>query len=95
MKNNNINTVFVLLAFVLCSNIAAAQENTLFNNTKHRFGLNIGFGGESLLHVNYDYDVAIFQAQYFYSFYRRKIWGLDMIVQSQYNQTKCECTDED
>ena len=86
--------LFLFAVVLLCLNNVTAQENTLFNNTKHRFGLNIGFGGQSLLHVNYDYDVAIFQAQYFYAFHRRKIWGFDLLVQTQYNKTRCECSED-
>ena len=94
MKNNRTIKLFAFAFILMCSGHIAAQENTLFNNAKHRFGLNIGFSGQSLLHVNYDYEVAIFQTQYFYAFHRRKIWGLDLIVQAQYNQTKCECIEE-
>lgn len=37
--------------------------------------------------VKYDYQVRFFQAQYYYSFLRRKNWGLDLLVQPQYNST--------
>ena len=43
---------------------------------------------ESGLNVEYKYEVSYFQAQYYYGFLRKKSWGLDLLVQPQFNQTK-------
>ena len=40
------------------------------------------------LNVQYDYQVKFFQAQYYWAFLRRQTWGLDLLVQPQYNLTK-------
>jgi len=39
------------------------------------------------LDVQYFYQVRFFQAQYYYSFLRRRTWGIDILVQPQYNMT--------
>lgn len=43
---------------------------------------------EKGLGVEYDYQVKFFQAQYFLGFVRRPSWGLDILVQPQFNTTR-------
>tara|TARA_B100002019_G_scaffold263194_1_gene251116 strand:- start:9 stop:671 length:663 start_codon:yes stop_codon:yes gene_type:complete len=40
------------------------------------------------LSVTYDYQVLFFQLQYYWGFLNREKWGLDLLVQHQYNLTK-------
>ena len=40
------------------------------------------------LSVTYDYQVLFFQLQYYWGFLNREKWGLDLLVQPQYNLTK-------
>lgn len=48
--------------------------------------------GESIdspgLSVTYDYQVLFFQLQYYWGFLSREKWGLDLLIQPQYNLTK-------
>jgi hypothetical protein len=39
------------------------------------------------LNVEYDYEVQFFQLQYYWAFLRKKTWGLDLLIQPQYNKT--------
>lgn len=39
------------------------------------------------LNVAYDYEVQFFQLQYYWAFLRKKTWGLDLLIQPQYNKT--------
>ncbi len=43
---------------------------------------------EAGLGVRYDYQVVFFQLQYYWAFLRRETWGLDLLIQPQYNLTK-------
>lgn len=40
------------------------------------------------LKVRYNYQVKFFQAQYYWAFLRKQTWGLDFLLQPQYNLTK-------
>lgn len=40
------------------------------------------------LSVTYDYQVLFFQLQYYWGFLNREKWGLNLLVQPQYNLTK-------
>jgi len=117
MKKSNFYLTLVILLF-LSTNCLLAQDTNLFNNSKHRIGFIVGFGGQNVnqllsdinvrdaellrefiiskgldpdelgLAVQYDYQVKFFQAQYYWAFVRRQTWGLDLLVQPQYNVTK-------
>ena len=56
--------------------------------------ISIGINPDSAgLAVSYNYKVYFFQFQYYYSFLRKKTWGIDLLVQPQYNITKFRETD--
>lgn len=95
MKGKTMIRTLALVAFFLIVTGSNAQDSTLFNGTKHRFGAVAGFGGQLVFHIPYNYDVVFIQAEYYYAFLRKKIWGLDLIVQPQYNRSHCYCTDDE
>ena len=84
MKNNCLLIIVVLL---MCSNTLFSQEDNLFKNKRHRIGFNVGIGGQACLNVKYEYQIIFYQAQYYYAFLLRKSWGLDLLIQPQYNTT--------
>ncbi|SOE23554.1 Lipid A 3-O-deacylase (PagL) [Spirosomataceae bacterium TFI 002] len=115
---------FIIIGLLLWSTgQATAQEDELFNNTKHRVGLISGCGCQNVnqlltsineshalvikdylnakgidpeqvgLNVEYDYQILFFQFQYYWAFLRKKSWGLDLVVQPQYNLTKFKIED--
>ena len=102
-KASNIYLIIVSLLFLSTSNLKAQDLhlfnnskhrigfNTAFGFQKRLIPVSNLAGGitfeEAGLNVKYKYEVSYFQAQYYYSFLRRKTWGLDLLVQPQYNQT--------
>ena len=118
MKKNIIYLTLVITLFFVNINALSAQENNLFNNSKHRIGFITGFGGQNVnqlfsdinerdamkirdyliskginpdelgLNVKYSYKVSFFQLQYYWAFLRRETWGLDLLIQPQYNLTR-------
>jgi len=44
--------------------------------------------------LNYEYQVTFYQFQYYFSWLRRKTWGLDLLVQPQYNTTRYRPVDK-
>lgn len=75
-----------------------SQRNTVFSGYKYRWGFSVSYGpkkfGESIEHINHFYhlrdyyQVYIFKYQFYYSLHRRKKWGVDFLLQPQYNLTK-------
>ncbi len=59
-----------------------------FYANKHKLGFVSGYGSQAFWEVNYDYQVIFFEGEYFYSFLRKRKWGLEVIAQPQYNMTK-------
>lgn len=50
--------------------------------------ISIGINPDDIdLNVEYDYEVQFFQLQYYWAFLRKKTWGLDLLIQPQYNKT--------
>lgn len=47
------------------------------------------------LNADYDYEVEFYQAQLYYGFLRKKTWGLDLLVQPQYNTTRYRLVGKD
>jgi hypothetical protein len=91
------NSLVIIIVLTLQSNFLSAQESLLFGGSKHRIGYVSGYGCQNQLglDVKYDYQIIFFQFQYYYSFLRRKTWGLDILVQPQYNITKYKQLDND
>lgn len=91
--------VFVLLNFVVFCHTCLAQD-TLFNGAKHKMGFLAGNGiqyiGQLLgnnnhniaLKTTYYYQITFYQLQYYYAVLRRKTFGIDILMQPQYNTTK-------
>ena len=63
------------------------QQDELFDGVRRKIGFIAGYGDQRWLSVNYEYEVVFFQAQYSYAFHRRPTWGLEVLVQPQYNRT--------
>ncbi|MFO7614905.1 MAG: acyloxyacyl hydrolase [Bacteroidales bacterium] len=76
-----------------------AQEKNIPDIPRHRLGFIVGYGDkyELVLKANYEYKVVLFQIQYGYALLKKEKWGIDMVLQPQYNVTKYkyESSDQD
>lgn len=104
MKTNKIYLIIVTVLFLSTNNLLAQESNlfndskhrigfnTGFGFQKRVFPITDTEGGVEYvrvgLNLKYKYEVSYFQAQYYYGFLRKKTWGLDLLVQPQFNQTK-------
>jgi len=104
MKTNKIYVIMVTVFFLSTNNLLAQDTNLFNNakhriGFNKGFGLQkrvFSFidkegeiiNGEVGLNVEYKYEISYFQAQYYYNILRKRSWGLDLLVQPQYNQTK-------
>lgn len=59
-----------------------------FNNTRHKWGFITGYGSQKGLDVSYNYEIVFFQFQYYYSLLKKQSWGLEVLLQPQYNAIK-------
>jgi len=81
---------------ILCFDLLPAQENTVFNGSRHKIGFITGYGGKNvgqLINIGdndnyYDYKVWLFQLQYYYTAWIKKKFSLELLFQPQYNITK-------
>ena len=104
MKKNKIYLIIVTVLFFSTNNLLAQETNLFNNSKhrigfiwasgyqKRLIAIADVEGGikyvETGLNVEYKYEVSYLQAQYYYGFLRKKTWGLDLLVQPQFNQTK-------
>ena len=104
MKKNKIYLILVTVIFFSTNTLSAQDTYIFNNSKHRLgFNKGFGFqkrlipvanvAGEVTftevgLNVEYKYEVSYLQAQYYYGFLRKKSWGLDLLVQPQYNQTK-------
>ncbi len=75
--------IFLFLGLNLIALTVQAQSS--FVDSKQKVGFQLGYGSHHLLNINYDYRVTFFQFQYFRSLVRKSKWGLDVVVQPQFN----------
>lgn len=80
-------TIAFCIAVVAPTQLRAQDTVTLFGGTRHKLGFMSGYGDQSFLDVSYTYEVIFLQMQYYYSFHRRRTWGLELLFQPQYNTT--------
>ncbi len=87
--------ISVLVLFLGINARLVAQHDTVQHDTvqhdtvKHGIGFIVGFGDQGILDVRYKYDVVLFQLQYTRALLpQEKTWGLDLVIQPQYNVTK-------
>jgi hypothetical protein len=76
--------IFPAVIIIFFSDIISAQEYNSGNKSKHSIGFIIGFSEQPKVN-NYEYQIALFQAQYYYSFLQHHILNVQLIVQPQYN----------
>jgi hypothetical protein len=55
---------------------------------RHKLGFITGYGNEKKFDVMYTYEILFFQFQYYYSLLKKKGWGVEVLLQPQYNITK-------
>jgi hypothetical protein len=77
----------LILLILLASQSGAllAQDDQLFLENRHKAGFVAGYGNQAGWNVNYVYNVIFFEAQYHYSLLSRETWGLEILVQPQFN----------
>ena len=99
---------FLLFSFAFLFNSEQALANdTLFRQKEDRIGLMVGYGFQYLgqvmgnddhrlaLKTKYNYRVTFLQLQYYISISNKKTFGMDLLVQPQYNFTKLKAHDSD
>jgi hypothetical protein len=103
MKNNTINIIVATMLLLTTNILSAQENNKFNNSKHRigfvfAFGYQTtltaipSLNGEVKyeevgLNVEYEYEVDFFQAQYYYKILAKKTWGLDLLVQPQYNTT--------
>lgn len=111
MKTNKIYLIIISVLFLCTNNLFAQETSLFNNSRHRvgfvkAFGYQTTLiavpnmvGGvdfeEVGLNADYDYEVDFHQAQYYYGFLRKKTWGLDFLVQPQYNTTKYRLVGKD
>lgn len=91
-----IGYILIIILHTLCFsyNLNARQKNDkqqadkLFKAARHRVGWIGGIGTQKGLYVPYKYRINYWQFQYYFALLRKKTWGVDLLVQPQYNFTK-------
>ncbi len=97
--NKKVLRLFIFLNAFFATNSLFAQD-TLFNGKKYKIGFITGSGfqyiGQLLgnsshsiaLNTDYYYQVKFYQLQYSIAISRKKTFGIELLVQPQYNTTK-------
>jgi len=80
--------IFILI--LLCSNFLLSQERKELGNSRHKIGFNIGIGKNDGLdfaniNIDRDYELYLFQFQYNRTIIGRKLWGIEILGQPQFN----------
>ena len=96
MKKNIRTGIIITISFLLFSGLLPAQDKSIFNNSKHKIGFITGYGGRNVKQLmdpdfavnNYYYTVVFFQLQYYYTVWAKKSFGVDILLQPQYNITE-------
>ncbi len=78
--------IFIIL-FSLNTNLTA-QDMSRLDIPKHRIGFITGYGSQRYLNVRYKYEVVFFQFQYYRALLNQKRWGVDVVVQPQFNVSR-------
>lgn len=86
MMKNIVIYFFIILTCITTG--LTAQDTVKRNIPKHRIGLITGFGSQRYLNVRYKYEVVFFQFQYYRALLNQKRWGVDVVVQPQYNVSR-------
>lgn len=89
MKKIRSSCIIFGILFIISLNFSYSQN---LNRTK--IGFISGYGGQDFLKISYDYHVLFFQGQYYYTLLPKKTWGLELIVQPQYNLVKYKRNNE-
>lgn len=82
----------ILIIIFLFTKINAGSQ--LDSNPKHHIGFVYGKGSQDLMNVVYTYNITLFQLQYAYTFVNRPKFGLEVLVQPQYNIAKFRYVDQ-
>ncbi|MEL7193656.1 MAG: acyloxyacyl hydrolase [Bacteroidota bacterium] len=85
---NKVKLRLLLSMVCFCCHTLIAQETKSPKISPSHIGFIYGYGDQSLLAVNYDYRVAFFQPQLYYTILDRSNWNLELLLQPQYNLTE-------
>ena len=77
----------LLLTFFFLAGSLSAQNNNFIRDSKYRLGVISGKSTQRLINVKYEYRVQFFQLQFFNNLISKESWGLDLLIQPQYNRT--------
>ncbi len=89
---------YLIIAMFLCLDLLVAQDPIILVNTRHRIGLNVGYGNQKIggfeISPRHDYEILFFQIQYHYRLTQHKTWALDFLLLPQYNYSRYKYTIE-
>lgn len=88
MQNTRRIKFYLLVKLLIISNCLIANDNDSTDDSSQSLGIITGYGVQSMLDVQYEYEVLFFQIQYYWTFLPRDIWSLKVLIQPQYNLTK-------
>ncbi|MBL0308428.1 MAG: acyloxyacyl hydrolase [Bacteroidetes bacterium] len=90
------NIIFILvLVFHFTSLHASGDKRKIYDNKRHKIGIQRGFSFQNGLAVDYIYRVHYFQLQYHYAFFVTKNWSFELVFQPQYNEVQLKNDRED
>lgn len=75
------------IGLLLTLAVSSLRGQQSFEESKVRIGFLTGYGDQTLLDVKYDYRVTFFRLQAYYGLIRKPSWGIDLLLQPQYNLT--------
>jgi len=92
--------LFVILTFLLGFPRICDAQDTLFSGRKNKLGITTGSGFQYIgqltggnshavaLHTTYYYQVTFYQLQYYRTLSRKHNFGIDLLLQPQYNLSR-------
>lgn len=91
----NLRPLLFFCLLLISSELAVAQRRFLRKPGDHRAGMMVGFGGQSLLDVKYQYSTFMMAGEYQYALMAKGNWGLHAFVQPHGVFTRYNVNDVD
>ncbi len=97
-----VRCLFLCMLLLVISQKTHCQDK-IFKGAQNKIGFQFGFGDQERkliffnlsLNVSYTYEVYFFQFQYYRSLLMRNKWGIDFLIQPQYNMVRLMLVDDD
>ena len=98
---SNLKILMICFVILLLSQKTVCQDR-IFDGARQKIGFQCGFGDQNWklglidlsIDVTYTYEVYFFQFQYYYSLLMKKNWGIDFLLQPQFNIVRLKPADD-